>query len=42
VIDTEADLYKHQITDLDGTVVHNDESKLTEHRGHGSAKKAKP
>ena len=41
VIDTEADLYKHQITDPDGAVVHNDESKLTEHRGHGSAKTPK-
>lgn len=41
MIDREVDRYLHRILDPDGTVVHHDESTLTAHRGHGSAKKRK-
>jgi hypothetical protein len=40
VIDQEKDLYVETITDPEtGEVIHHQEHKLSEHRGHGSAKK---
>lgn len=39
VIDRENDIYEEVITDSDGNVVHERREPLSEHQGHGSAKR---
>ena len=41
VIDNVGDVYFEAIKDLDGNVMHKCQEKLSEHRGHGYAKKEK-
>ena len=41
VIDNVGDVYFEEIKDLDGSVIHKCQEKLSEHRGHGYAKKKK-
>ncbi|MBF0318554.1 MAG: zinc ribbon domain-containing protein [Nitrospirae bacterium] len=38
VIDRVNDYYMELVTDQDGNIIKHDEGKLSEHRGHGSAK----
>jgi hypothetical protein len=42
IIDKEADVYEHKITDEDGNVLYHQKHRLTEHQGRGSAKLKKP
>lgn len=37
-IDREADAYREIVTDAQGNVIHHDEGKLSDHKGHGSDK----
>lgn len=39
-IDKDADTYQERVTDRDGNVIHDCQERLSEHRGHGSAKKS--
>ncbi len=41
IIDSISDIYFEEIRDLDGNIIHGCEEKLSEHKGHGSAKKKK-
>lgn len=41
VIDNIKDVYFEEIKDLNGNIIHKCEEKLSEHKGHGSAKKKK-
>ena len=41
VIDRDNDVYFEKVTEYeDGSVIHHCEERLSEHQGHGSAKKA--
>ena len=40
-IDNLNDVYFEEVKDLDGNVIHKSQEKLSEHKGHGSAKKKK-
>ena len=40
-IDNLNDVYFEEVRDLDGKVIHKSQEKLSEHKGHGSAKKKK-
>ena len=40
-IDNLNDVYFEEIKDMDGNVIHKSQEKLSEHKGHGSAKKKK-
>ena len=43
LIDHDNDHYKERVTDYEtGEVIHEDESKLSQHIGHGSAKRKTP
>ncbi len=39
IIDNMNDVYFEEIKDLDGKVIHKCQEKLSEHKGHGNAKK---